>query len=113
MLPLAQVPFAAFGALWYAQFCGDLCRALAAPWLDPWWFAKGMRSEPQRSQSAAPPTASEPTTQVPGEVVPQPRECLEPAVSADVPAADATVICFDLARARVAANRPASQRPRR
>jgi hypothetical protein len=100
MLPLAPVPFAAFGPLWYAQLYGSLCRALAAPWLDPWWLARGVDSSERRVPQRPAPIMAPPT---------------EPAAEAaveDTPPA-ATIIPFELARARAAAIRAASRRPSR
>ena len=102
MLALAPVPFAAFGALWYAELYGGLCRALVAPWLEPWWLAKGTasgsRRVPQGTANATPPP-----------IPPQP--AAEATGAAAAPGA--TIIPFDLARARAAAHRAARQGPRR
>jgi hypothetical protein len=40
MIPLAPVPFATLGTLCYGELYLGLCRALAAPWLDPWWLTE-------------------------------------------------------------------------
>jgi hypothetical protein len=101
MLPLAPMPVIAFGPLWYAQLYGSLCRALAPPWLDPWWLIRAAdnreRRVPPCPAPAMAPPCPEPSAEAPGE---------------DTPPA-ATIIPFELARARVAAIRAASQGPSR
>jgi hypothetical protein len=65
MIPLAPVPFATLGALCYGELYLGLCRALAAPWLDPWWLAKAGQSDEGQALSphvtAAPPSQPDPT----------------------------------------------------
>jgi hypothetical protein len=102
MLALAPVPFAAFGALWYVELYGGLCRALAAPWLEPWWIAQGTENGSRRvlqgtAIATPPPISPEPAAEATG----------------DAAAPGATIIPFDLARARAAAHRVAGRGPRR
>jgi len=103
MLP-TPVSLVAVGSLWYGElFCG-LYRALAAPWLDPWWLASGTRIERLRSPKAA-------------AVAPRPQQRSAPpatAPSGEVAITQATIISWDRARARAAARRAAATgRPRR
>lgn len=102
MIPPTPMPFAAFGPLWYGElFCG-LCRALAAPWLDPWWLAKGMQTErPEPSRRAATTTLPQESPTTIGEA---------PVVGS---ASHATIIPFDLARVRAAAKRAAANQEQR
>jgi hypothetical protein len=99
MTPPAPMPLSAFGSVWYGGLFGGLCRALVAPWLDPWWFVRATQRERLRAAARqAPgvrPAASRPAA----------------AAQADVPAREATIIPFDRARARVlAARKPADHR---
>jgi hypothetical protein len=94
MLPPAPMPLAALGTVWYGGlFCG-LSRALAAPWLDPWWLVRGMRHERLRPPERAAPAARS-------------RRAPERAATAQssVPAREATIIPFDRARIRALARR--------
>jgi hypothetical protein len=88
------MPLAAFGSVWYGALFGGLCRALVAPWLDPWWLVRATQHERLRAAAHQTPGVSPPA-----------------AAKADVPARAATIIPFDRARARVQAGRkPADQR---
>ena len=96
MLP-TPVSLVAVGSLWYGELLCGLYRALAAPWLDPWWLARGTRIERLRSSEAAatapPPQRSSPSATGP---------------SGDVGISQATIISWDRARARAAARRAAA-----
>jgi hypothetical protein len=94
MIPPAPMPLAALGTVWYGGlFCG-LSRALAAPWLDPWWLVRGMRHERLRAPEHAAPAA-------------RPHRVPEGAAAAPAPAPvrEAIIIPFDRARIRVLARR--------
>jgi hypothetical protein len=94
MLPPAPMPLAALGTVWYGGlFCG-LSRALAAPWLDPWWLVRGMRHERLRAPEGTAPAA-------------RPRRAPERAAAAPapVPLHEAIIIPFDRARIRALARR--------
>jgi hypothetical protein len=98
MIPSAPVPFAALGSLCYGELYFGLCRAMAAPWLDPWWLPRGRQSKPVPAPPgtaiAAPPSTS------PKPVV---------AASAELSTTGATIIPFDRARARAAGRAPAGR----
>jgi hypothetical protein len=95
MIPPAPMPLAAFGSVWYGGLFSGLCRALAAPWLDPWWLVRATQHERLRAAARSAPNSPRPAA----------------AAKADVPAREATIIPFDRARARVLASRkPADQR---
>jgi hypothetical protein len=99
MLPPASMPLAALGTFWYGGlFCG-LSRALAAPWLDPWWLVRGMRHELLRAPERAAPAA-------------RPRRAPESAAAAPapVPVGEAIIIPFDRARIRALARRKRADR---
>ena len=100
MIPPAPMPLAAFGSVWYGGLFSGLCRALAAPWLDPWWLVRATQHERLRAAARSAPRVSPPNA-------PRPAA----AAKADVPAREATIIPFDRARARVLASRkPADYR---
>jgi hypothetical protein len=95
MIPPAPIALAAFG-VWY----GGLCRALVAPWLDPWWLVRAaqhqrLRAAARQARGVRLPAATGPAA----------------AANAGAPARAATIIPFDRARARVLAGRkPADHR---
>jgi hypothetical protein len=95
MIPPAPIALAAFGSVWY----GGLCRALVAPWLDPWWFVRATQHERLRAAARQAPGVGLPAASRPA------------ATQADVPGRAATIIPFERARARVLAGRkPADHR---
>jgi hypothetical protein len=101
MFPPAPMPLAALGTVWYGGlFCG-LSRALAAPWLDPWWLVRGMRHERLRAAERAAPAA-------------RPRRAPDRTAAAPdpMPLTEATIIPFDRARIRALARRETAD-PRR
>jgi hypothetical protein len=96
MIPLAPVPFAALGTLCYGELYFGLCRALAAPWLDPWWVT---RARPSDQGQALPP----------GEIAAPPSESPTPAAAVSTAGSTgAVIIPFDRSRA---AHRAPSGRP--
>jgi hypothetical protein len=95
------MPFAAFGSVWYGGLFGGLCRALVAPWLDPWWLVRGTQHERLRAAARGAPGVRPPHAPPPAAAAP-----------ADVPAREATIIPFDRARARVLASRKPADRRR-
>jgi len=99
----APVPFAAFGTVWYGGLVCGLCRALAAPWLDPWWLARETQGERLRARERAAVRAA-PAAQPPPSPPPAPRAL------PDLPARGATIIPFDLTRARAAGRKAADRR---
>ena len=103
MIPPAPMPFVAFGAVWFGGPVCGLWRALAAPWLDPWWLARGMPSARLRAPAPVPAHAA-PAAQT-GDSPPP-----APLAPPDRPAREATILPFDLARAR-AARRKGAERP--
>ena len=107
----APVPFAAFGTVWYGGLVCGLCRALAAPWLNPWWLTRETQGERLRETQGERLRAREraavraaPATQPPPSPPPAPRGL------PDLPARGATIIPFDLARARAAGRKAADRR---
>jgi hypothetical protein len=97
MLP-TPVSLVALGSLWYGELCCGLYRALAAPWLDPWWLARETRIERLRAPEAA-------------AIAARPQQRSSPpatAPSGDRAIGQATIISWDRARARAAARRAAA-----
>jgi hypothetical protein len=97
MIPPAPMLLVAFGSVWYGGLYGGLCRALVAPWLDPWWLVRATQHERLRAGAPkVPPAAPRPA----------------PAAKAELPAREATIIPFDRARARILASRKRAGRRR-
>ena len=55
MIPPFPMQLTLFGSALYGEFYLDLCRALAAPWLDPGWL---VRASQLRAPSPSPPAAA-------------------------------------------------------
>jgi hypothetical protein len=103
MVAPTPAPFGAFGPVWYGEPLCGLCRALAAPWLDPWWLARETRTGHLRSSQA---------TVLASRLQPSSGPATEPPVY--VAANQATISSLDRARARAAASRAAAgSAPRR
>jgi hypothetical protein len=59
MFPPSPMQFTVFGSALYGELLFGLCRALAAPWLDPGWLVRaGERAGPRQAEpGVSPPVA--------------------------------------------------------
>jgi len=56
MIPPSPMQLTLFGSVLYGELYLGLCRALAAPWLDPGWLVRA--SQQPRAPSPSPPAAA-------------------------------------------------------
>ncbi|HSA80419.1 MAG TPA: hypothetical protein VLE23_06325 [Geminicoccaceae bacterium] len=56
MIPPFPMQLTLFGSALYGEFCLGLCRALAAPWLDPGWLVRA--GQQPLALSPSPPAAA-------------------------------------------------------